>query len=121
MLSISAWLGSIFVPPWLYSNQLSGLPQFGLSILLRLASSKILSSGANLLFGDSIVRMRRLLFFIIISLASESYPGAINASMNNGSIACTVSTSTGSLKQIIEPNADSGSLAVRLHKLQLEF
>ena len=34
-----------------------------------------------------------------------------NYAMNNGSIAKAVSTSTGSLKQMIEPKADSGSLA----------
>ena len=62
MLSISAWLGSIFVTTLALLQSIIGAssvwtihpPSIGFF-------TKILSSGANLLFGDSIVRMRRLL------------------------------------------------------------
>ena len=67
--------------------------------------------GANLSLSDSRVSKRRFCFCINICFASSENPGAIKTSMNSGFNASAVSFCTGSLKQIIEPNADSESLA----------
>ena len=70
-----------------------------------------LGSGANLSFGELIVRILRFFFCIRTSLVPSSYAGAINTSRKRGVRASANSIVTGSFTQMIEPKALSGSLA----------